>query len=452
MSIDDTGDKNPANQCNPADLVNSAADFIVSRSVRCIREDTTLKDFARNLSPRLLNIEDKNRSNLFAWRGQFSPQLIQYLIDAYCLPGSVLLDPFAGSGTVLHEAAAMSLEAYGFEINPAAWCFSKIYEFANTHMDERKRILNEIRCRIYTEFRIVIFSDDPLPADLVETKIISIGNSISDEAKILCNALVVLLDVYNNPITNSFVQGKFAALAELVKQLPFSDRPVKADLQDARALPLDSESVDFAITSPPYINVFNYHQNYRGSVELLGWNLLRVARSEIGSNRANRGNRFFTVIQYCIDMAKAIQELSRVLKPGGRAVLVIGHESRVLGAPFYNADIIERIARESGLFDIVLCQQRVFVNRFGQAIREDVLNLTKICHTSDESIPCAVPRTVARDALNAAASMVPRQNSELLAEAQRKVYEIEGTPVFGSSSYRYYQTRDSVMMVKEEGD
>jgi hypothetical protein len=53
-----------------------------------------LKDFTRELSPKLLNIEDKNRSNLFAWRGQFSPQLIQYLLDAYCLPGSVVLDPF----------------------------------------------------------------------------------------------------------------------------------------------------------------------------------------------------------------------------------------------------------------------------------------------------------------------------------------------------------------------
>ena len=306
-----------------------------------------MKDFTRELSPRLLNIEEKNRSNLFTWRGQFSPQLIHYLLDAYCLPGSVVLDPFAGSGTVLYEAAAMSLAAYGFEINPAAWCFSKIYEFANTSREERKQTLDELRRRIDDQFQIVLFSDDLLPADVVETKIISIGNSISDQAKILCNALVVLLDVYNNPITNNFVQAKFNALAKLVTKLPFSDQPVKADLQDARALPLEGESIDFAITSPPYINVFNYHQNYRRSVELLGWDLLRVARSEIGSNRANRRNRFFTVIQYCIDMAKAVQELSRVLTYGGRAILIVGHESRVLGAPYYNADIIERIARNS---------------------------------------------------------------------------------------------------------
>ena len=274
-----------------------------------------MKEFARQLSPRLLNIEDKIRSNLFAWRGQFSPQLIQCLLDAYCLPGSVVLDPFAGSGTVLHEAAAMSLAAYGFEINPAAWCFSKVYEFANTTPEKRKKILSELRHRIDDEFEMVLFADDHLSVDAVETKVIRIADSIDDQAKILCNALIVLLDVYNNSITNGLVQGKFNALAELVTRLPVSDQPIKADLQDARALPLRDESIDFAITSPPYINVFNYHQNYRRSVELLGWDLLRVARSEIGSNRANRGNRFFTIIQYCIDMAKSLQELSRVIVP-----------------------------------------------------------------------------------------------------------------------------------------
>jgi SAM-dependent methyltransferase len=408
-----------------------------------------LKNFARELSPRLLNIEDKSRSNLFAWRGQFSPQLIQYLLDAYCLPGSVILDPFAGSGTVLHEAAVMSLAAYGFEINPAAWCFSKLYEFANISREERKRILDELRRRINNEFRIVLFSDDLLPADLIETKIINIGNSISDQAKILCNALVVLLDVHNNPITNDFVQARFNTLAKLVAQLPFSNQLVKADLQDARALSLEEESIDFIITSPPYINVFNYHQNYRRSVELLGWDLLRVARSEIGSNRANRGNRFLTVIQYCIDMAKAVQEMSRLLIHGGRAILIVGHESSVLGAPFFNADIIERIARKLGFFEVVLRQKRVFVNRFGQTIREDILNLAKVGNTSDNMIARTVGRAVARDALSAAFSAVSRENSVLLGEAVERVDEIEGTSIFDSSSYRYYQTRERVMMVKE---
>ena len=411
-----------------------------------------MKDFGKPLPSSLLNIEEKNRSNLFAWRGQFSPQLVECLLDAYCLPGSVALDPFAGSGTVLYEAAAMSLPAYGFEINPAAWCFSKLYEFTNTDREKRRVVVKELRRSIDDEFPIILFADDDLEPTVVETKIIRIGNAISDQAKILLNALVVLLDIYNNRLTNGFVQERFNALVELIAQLPFSHQPVKADLQDARALPLEGDSVDFALTSPPYINVFNYHQNYRRSVELLGWDLLRVARSEIGSNRANRGNRFFTVVQYCIDMTKAVQELSRVMKVGGRAVLIVGHESRVLGAPFYNAAILERIARESGLFEVVLRQKRVFVNRFGEAIREDILNLSKERYIGDPVIPLKLGRELAQKALRDAEFSVSQQNSPLLHEAIERVNEIDGTPLFDSSQYVSYQTREGVIMVKEDGD
>ena len=67
--------------------------------------------------------------------------------------------------------------------------------------------------------------------------------------------------------------------------------------------------------------------------------------------------------------------MARVLKPKGRAVLIVGHESRVLGAPFYNAEIVSALATESGLFQKVLQQARVFTNRFGESIREDIINL-----------------------------------------------------------------------------
>jgi len=411
-----------------------------------------LKDFTKPIPQALLNIEEKNRSNLFAWRGQFSPQLIECLLDAYCLPDSIVLDPFAGSGTVLYEAAARSLSAFGFEINPSAWSFSKVYEFANMKPAEREAVIAELRSNVEHEFPIVLFSEDSVPVEAVEERVIHIGQSINDGAKVLCNALIVLLDIFNNQITNSFVQGKLTALAEMVRRLPYSPRPIKADLQDARALPLDNQSVDFAVTSPPYLNVFNYHQNYRRSVEILGWDLLRVARSEIGSNRANRGNRFYTVVQYCIDMATAMQELARVLKPGARAVLVVGYESKVLGVPFHNADIVEQIAVQSGAFEVMLRQNRVFTNRFGDAIREDILNLRRDAYTANSDLPSIVGRSIARKALNAASSRVSDSNRPLLTDAMGQIYRITGTPIFNSVSYSDYHTRESVMIVREEGE
>ncbi len=416
------------------------------------KEGIDLKDFTKPIPQALLNIEEKNRSNLFAWRGQFSPQLIECLLDAYCLPDSIVLDPFAGSGTVLYEAAAKSLSAFGYEINPSAWSFSKVYEFANTKPDEREVVIAELRSKVEHEFPIVLFSEDTVPIDEVEERVIRVGRSINDGAKVLCNALVVLLDIFNNQITNSFVQSRFAALANMVRRLPYSPKQIKADLQDARALPLDNQSVDFAVTSPPYINVFNYHQNYRRSVEVLGWDLLRVARSEIGSNRANRGNRFYTVVQYCIDMATAMQELARVLKPGARAIFVVGYESKVLGVPFHNADIVEQLAVQSGTFEILLRQTRVFTNRFGGAIREDILNLRRDVYTANSELPSIIGRSVARDALAAASDRVSDSNRPLLTDAIGRINRITGTPIFNSVNYSDYHTRESVMMVKERGE
>ncbi len=82
---------------------------------------------------------------------------------------------------------------------------------------------------------------------------------------------------------------------------------------------MQENQIDFVITSPPYINVFNYHQNYRQSAEILGWDLLKIAKSEIGSNRANRGNRFYTIIQFPQVISKTssknTQAMTELLRP-----------------------------------------------------------------------------------------------------------------------------------------
>lgn len=409
-----------------------------------------MKDFNKPILQELLNIEDKNRSNLFTWRGQFSPQLIECLLKSYCPENSVILDPFAGSGTVLYEAAISGLAAHGYEINPSAWSFCKLYEFSNCYKDVREDTIAALRDKIETEFPTVLFSEEYILPGEVEKRIIRIAESIDERAKILCNALVVLLDVYKNRITNNFVRNKYYALAKLVRSLPYTEALIEADLQDARSLPLQNQCIDFVITSPPYINVFNYHQNYRRSVEILGWDVLRVAKSEIGSNRANRGNRFYTVVQYCIDMADTLQELARVLKPGGKAVFIVGHESKVLGVPFNNADIVEKISRDLGMFDLNLCQKRMFKNRFGQEIQEDILNLTMKAYRNNSDLPEFVGKKVGLNALKSSLKIVSDKNKKLLEQAIIKTKNLGGTPIFDSNSYTKYHTREYVMMVNEE--
>lgn len=154
--------------------------------------------------------------------------------------------------------------------------------------------------------------------------------------------------------------------------LPLLDhQPCIAD--DARSLPLDDASVDGILTSPPYVSAQKY---VRASSLSLGWlglastaDLRRLEDLNIGREHHRSADyRSSTVVPmvahdvlqsiatknplrahiaatYLVEMADAIREMMRVLRPGGHAILVLGNNT-VAGAPFntvsYITDIVER--------------------------------------------------------------------------------------------------------------
>jgi hypothetical protein len=391
-----------------------------------------LPDFDQPIPQEKLDIIEKNRANLFAWRGQFSPQLIETILTYYCPSNSVILDPFVGSGTVLLEASYLSLEAYGFEINPAAYIMSHTYEFIND--SQKKEVLKNLRNIIDQEFPLRIFEVSDQVENLVD-KLQNTRNMLPDRSKVLFDALVIILDVCKNKITQEFIQKKFSHLSNIITNLPYSQKPIRVGLSDARSLPLKNNQIDFVVTSPPYINVFNYHQNYRQSAEILGWDLLKIAKSEIGSNRANRSNRFYTVVQYCLDMGYILKELARVSKQQARIVLIVGQESNVLGVPFYNADIIEKIGIKAKLFQKVLRQKRKFKNKFGKVIIEDIINFINLNNQVSQEVIEQISREVAFEVLESSRLFVSSENQLCLESAIAKVNNIQKTPILDKRLY-----------------
>lgn len=188
------------------------------------------------------------------------------------------------------------------------------------------------------------------------------------------SALVIMMDIFSNEITPELLRGKWEKLAGIILGVPYSVKSIKTEMRDARSLSLKDDEADMLLTSPPYINVFNYHQKYRCSAEALGYDVLRAAASEIGSNRKNRGNRFLTVIQYCLDIAGTRHEAVRVCRRGARMIYVVGRESRVMGIPFCNSELIYDIGAEIFGLDFILRQERFFMNRYGKMIYEDILH------------------------------------------------------------------------------
>jgi hypothetical protein len=240
--------------------------------------------------------------------------------------------------------------------------------------------------------------------------------------------LVVLLNYSDKRLVADTVLATWGKLRRRVLGLPLSNTIIEPENCDARTLPLLDHSTDVVITSPPYLNVFNYHQHYRRSVEALGWNLLEVARSEIGSNRKNRGNRFLTVIQYCIDMAAVLGELRRVCKPEGRIIIVVGRESNVRKTRFFNGEIIARLAVRSAGYRLQERQQRAFQNRFGEMIFEDILHLTQ----RPPSGAMTPPAEIAREALTAARSRAPDESLSDLNNAIELLAEVQPSPIYSA--------------------
>jgi hypothetical protein len=196
-------------------------------------------------------------------------------------------------------------------------------------------------------------------------------------------------------------------------------------LEDARRLSVETASMDAVITSPPYINVFNYHQYYRPAAELLGWRPLEAASSEIGANRKHRVNRFLTVVQYCLDMSLCIDEFARTLRTGAPLIIILGRTSNVLGTAFRNGLIFRELLALSNNFGPVHSAHRVFTNRFGEQIFEDIL----IAHRERaEGTDLAAACKIARSHLVAASDSVPRKNRTAHEEAIARAGEIRPSP------------------------
>jgi hypothetical protein len=117
---------------------------------------------------------------------------------------------------------------------------------------------------------------------------------------------------------------------------------------DARHLPIRSGTVDYVITSPPYLNAIDYLRGHKFSLIWMGHrlgNIRQLRSTNVGAELAVRADQQPFVAQavremgsvqllesrvkgmlarYVVDMDRVLAEISRVLKRRGEAVLVVG--------------------------------------------------------------------------------------------------------------------------------
>lgn len=372
----------------------------------------------------LLDIDQKTRTSVLPWRGQFSPQLVEYFIRKNAPRSGVILDPFSGSGTVLYEAAALGHQAIARDINPAAIALAKASSI----------------CAVPKQRRNIILEDVAVFADKLKHRASQQDDALS--VAYVAEMFRARLPEFASPdVVQAFVMSAFGDNTELkIKSIsralnttqrlvlgaPETDQYLSVDVGDARDLGLPPDSVDYLITSPPYINVFNYHQNYRPIIQALGHTPLSAARAEIGANRKFRMNRFITVAQYCIDIALFFGEAAQILRDGSAMTIVMGRESNVRGVSFKNGALVAAIASDGLGGHIQSWNERSFLNRFGATIYEDVLTIIPKKNSPDHLE--TVGRSVGTEALKAALDHAPEDRKQDIENAITASHTVEASP------------------------
>ena len=342
----------------------------------------------------IYSIEQSNPNDYthgyFKYPCKFIPEIPRWAISKYSkgITNPVIYDPFSGSGTTLLEATLRNYQSYGSEIDQTAQLITKvksttlsihqlnslddifntliecinsddsvanIAEISNIehwfsektilHLGRLKYAINNIEDSCIQDFfkvcfasiiKKVSFADDVSPKPYVSSKIKKIPPSVEKEFK--------------------SVYGRYKEAICQFSQLPISVTP---QILSGGAFGLKETSLfDIAITSPPYINAFDYARSMRLENLWLGFTSEQGIRdgkkNYVGTESIKHSKNFgiddcitdspllLTYIEkllkvdikraeivhkFFVDMKLNMELVMTALKPNGRYVIVIGNSS-----------------------------------------------------------------------------------------------------------------------------
>lgn|SRR5581483_8925547 len=344
---------------------------------------------------------------------RMAPELVWQELPDH-LPKLRVLDPMAGSGTTLVTAKLRGHEAIGFDRDPLAVLIARTW-MANVQIEGVKQKAKEVLTKARLRARnMKVAKAYPRHSDK-ETKafvrywfdktnriqLASLSESISrlhdpamrDLMWCAFSRLIITkkigasraMDVSHSRPHRSYDQApirafdKFEqAIQYVIKAAPFpnikNDGPDgSVNFADARHLPLEDESVDIVITSPPYLNAIDYIRGHKFSLIWMGHSIgkLRIVRAtNMGAETIARKEDDDTLTervmglmcpvetlsirnagilrQYVRDMSCILSEVKRVLRPNCKAIFVLGN-CNVRETFVQNSKCVEGLACELGM-------------------------------------------------------------------------------------------------------
>lgn len=299
--------------------------------------------------------------SLHPYPAKFVPQIPRAIMDEISPSGGTILDPFCGSGTTLVEASLSGRPSFGVDSNQLATRISR----AKTHAcsGEELVVLRDWRdtlAQVAFEYaaqpntfpiepkipefknRAHWFREDAaLELGMIRgfldnqstTEVLNIAEVVFSSIIVKCSRQesdtrwraidkpYVIGDALNYMLSR--LTSAITALTEFSK---ITDRQAKVGVHCSDASDLShiaSESVDTIVTSPPYLNSFDYYLYHKLRMFWLGIDHYAAQKSEIGSRNKHCDNGESTESFYEA-MRGCAQEMCRVLRSNGKAAIVVG--------------------------------------------------------------------------------------------------------------------------------
>ncbi len=289
--------------------------------------------------------------------------------------GSIVLDPFCGSGTIVYEGLKYGLHTIGVDVNPIAVALSNGKIHIPLSFQEVKDEVDGLINKATALSKVPTASDYPTSLfhekSLDEIMRMSVFyDEMSDYVRAcFLGTIALTARGCNDYKWTSSTVGKNI---EPKRYIPFYDKlqlkvkkhflPIANDstvyYEDSRNLDkiIKPNSVDFIFSSPPYFDCLDYTAYYARIVyDILGYERIQI-RSRLIQNFEN----------YREDMKTVLNKLHKVLKPGGQVIFVVGdkkiHGKVINGAeyfqaisPFEHYSIVERSysGTSSKVFDAI---------------------------------------------------------------------------------------------------
>jgi hypothetical protein len=344
----------------------------------------------------------------YMFKEGFAADLVGQFIGEFPPGDWLVVDPFSGSGTTVLHAQLRGLRARGVEVN------SFFVDVASTKLRWNEADLADLKERItrivsrgradtpltgfpeLTSFRR-LYSEDVL-AELFRLK--SLITEETGEAEFTRKFLLLGLTSVLELTSRAYKTGKglkfrkrqsIESAAQVLERVQSNWGHMLDDVGklreegkgggdaqvqqgDARSLPLDDNSAQLIIYSPPYANTFDYNEVYKLEMWFLDhvksyeqWRQVKEAalRSHVslrigvqseGNELLEQALRLITApahgeVQmlraYFADMTEALREQYRIARKGAHVVIVVGNSSYRC-VPVATDLILARIAESIG--------------------------------------------------------------------------------------------------------